>query len=83
MVAAAQTTSQYQFDDSQLGRVKQLIAGLKTRLDVAEKLANAETTFQGEIPLDTSTPENIVDEVTEYFSEKPAEAVAKVAALDK
>ena len=83
MVAAAQATSQYQFDDSHLGRVKELIAGLKTRLDVAEKLANAETNIQGEIPLDTATPENIVDEVTEYFRDKPAEAMGKVAAVDK
>ena len=52
MVAAAQTTSNYQFDDSRLGQVKELIAKLRTRLDVAEKLVNAETKYQGEIPLE-------------------------------
>jgi chromosome segregation ATPase len=82
MVAAAQTTSQYQFDDSQLGRVKELIANLKTRLEVAERLANAEVSFPGEIPLETSTPESIVDEVTEYFEVKPAEAVGSLAAIE-
>ena len=33
MVAAAKTTSNYEFDDSQLGRVKALIADLQVRLD--------------------------------------------------
>ena len=55
MVAAAQTTSNYQFDDSQLGRVKELVQNLKTRLEVSEKLVNAESEFQGEIPLDKAT----------------------------
>ena len=34
MIAAAQSTSNYQFDDSQLGRVKELVSDLQTRLDV-------------------------------------------------
>jgi hypothetical protein len=83
MIAAAKTTSQFQFDDSRLGRVKELMAGLKTRLDVAEKLVNCDSSYQGEIPLDATTPENIVDQVTQYFgdkTEKPAEVeVASVA----
>jgi chromosome segregation ATPase len=70
MIAAAQTTSNYQFDDSRLGRVKELVANLRTRLEVAERLVNAETSMHGEIPLDVPTPENIVDEVTEYFDQK-------------
>jgi peptidoglycan hydrolase CwlO-like protein len=68
MVAAAQATSRCQFDDSRLGRVKELVSDLRTRLDVAERLANAETSFHGEIPLEETAPENIVDQVTEYFS---------------
>ena len=50
MVAAAQTTSNYQFDESQLGRVKELVSNLKTRLEVAEKLVNAEADFPGRNP---------------------------------
>ena len=79
MVAAAKTTSNYQFDDSRLGRVKELVSNLRNRLEVAEKLVNAEVNFQDEIPLEKSTPENIVEQVTEYFGPKtphPA-AVAK------
>jgi phage shock protein A len=79
MVAAAKATSNYQFDDSRLGRVKELVAGLRDRLEVNEKLVNAEVYYHDEIPLDKTTPENIVDQVSEHFSPKtPAQsAVAK------
>jgi hypothetical protein len=78
IVSAAQTTSNYQFDDSQLGQAKELVSDLRTRLEVAERMVNAEKQFQGEIQLEAITPENIVDEVAEYFAEKTPEA-AKVA----
>ena len=69
MVAAAQTTSNYNFDDSRLGRVKELIGELRTRLDVAERLVNAEGYFQDEIPLDQVAPANIEEKISEYFGE--------------
>lgn len=68
MVEAAQTTSDYKFDDTQLSRVKELVTDLRTRLEVAEKLVNAEGQFRDEIPVSEPAPENIVDEVAEYFS---------------
>jgi chromosome segregation ATPase len=79
MVAAAETTSKYQFDDSRLGRAKELVANLRSRLEVAEKLVNAEVYYHDEIPVDKATPENIVEQVTEHFAAKtPAtEKVAK------
>jgi hypothetical protein len=77
MVAAAQTTSKYQFDDSQLGHVKELVSNLRTRLEVAEKLVNAEVQYQGEIPLDKAAAESVVDQVTEYFSDKAPEGKAE------
>jgi phage shock protein A len=77
MVAAAQTTSNYQFEDSRLGQAKELVSDLQTRLEVAEKLAGAESEFQGEIPLDRVTPQNIVQQVSEYFRGPDAKAVAK------
>lgn len=70
MVAAAKTTSSFQFDDSQLGQAKELVAGLRTRLEVDEKMVNAETEFQGEIPMDKATPQNIVEQVGDYFADK-------------
>jgi chromosome segregation ATPase len=70
MIAAAKATSNYQFDDSRLGRVKELVASLKNRLSVAEKLVNAEVYYHDEIPLDKATPENIVEQVSEHFVPK-------------
>jgi len=83
MIAAAQTTSSYQFDDSQLGRAKELVQNVKTRLDVREKLVNAESEYQGEIPLDKISPQNIVDQVGDYFGEKKPDAKAVAAAEKK
>ena len=82
MVAAAQTTSQYQFDDSQIGRVKELVSNLKSRLEVSEKMVNAETEFQGEIPLDKASSQNIVDQVSDYFGDKKPDSKA-VATTEK
>lgn len=67
MIAAAQTTSQFHFDDSRLGHVKELITDLRTRLDVADQMVQAETDFHPEIPLDEPAPENVVEQVSEYF----------------
>lgn len=78
MVAANETANRYQFDDSQLGRVKELVSNLRTRLDVAERMVSAETEFHGEIPLDETVSEDIVDQVTEYFA-GPAPAVESIA----
>ncbi len=70
MLAAAQTTSEYRFDDSKLARAKELVNDLRTRLDVAEKMVNAEGELQGEIQLENPVPEDIVERVAEYFGEQ-------------
>jgi predicted nuclease with TOPRIM domain len=75
MIAAAKATSEYQFDESQLGRVKELVENLRTRLDVDEHLVEAQSNYHDEIPLDETAPEDIVDQVTEYLgTEQPAAA---------
>ena len=78
-LAAAQTTSDYNFDDSKLARAKELVSDLRSRLEVAEKLVDAEGHFQGQIQLDEPASENIVEQVTEYFEHRQAapEAVAQ------
>lgn len=76
MVEAAQTTSDYAFDDTQLARVKELVTDLRTRLEVAEKLVNAEGQFRDEIPVGEPAPENLADEIADYFGGK-----SKVAEL--
>ncbi|NLE39856.1 MAG: hypothetical protein GX621_17695 [Pirellulaceae bacterium] len=67
MVDAAKTSATYHFDDSKLGRVKELIADLQIRLDTERKMVDAEVYTPGEIPLDEVAPEDVVDQVSEYF----------------
>jgi hypothetical protein len=67
LVEVAQASSEFVFDDSQLARCKELISDIRTRLDVAAKLANADVNLDVEIPLDEATPSDITDQVAEYF----------------
>lgn len=75
MVEAKQTVAEYNFDDSRLSRAKELISDLRTRLEVAGKMVDAEGTFQDEINLSEAQSEDILGEVTEYF-EAPRPQVA-------
>ena len=67
LVEVAQASSDYVFDDSQLARAKELINDIRTRLDVAAKLANADVNVTTEIPLNETAPADITDQVTQYF----------------
>lgn len=67
LVQVAQATSDYQFDESQLSRAKELIADIRTQLDVQAKLANADVNVEVEIPLDDTAPSDITDQVAAYF----------------
>jgi len=67
LVEVAQATSDYQFDESQLSRAKELIADIRTQLDVQAKLANADVNVEVEIPLDDTAPSDITDQVALYF----------------
>jgi chromosome segregation ATPase len=84
MIAAAETTSNYNFDDSELGRVKELISGLRERLEVNERLVNADQYYHDEIPVDKTAPDNIAEQISRYFSPpKPAAVGAKAVELAK
>ena len=67
LVEVAEASSDFQFDDSKLARAKQLMTDIRTRLDVAAKLANADVNFQKEIPLDETVAEDVTEQVAEYF----------------
>lgn len=68
MIEAAQTASSLQIDGSRLGRVRELITDLRTKLDVAERMVAAESQYRGEIPVEHADKPDIVEEVTRYFS---------------
>jgi len=74
MVDAAKPTADYRFDDSKLGRVKELISDLQVRLETERKLVDAEACFPDEIPLEEVAPEDIVEQVTQYFEPQQAES---------
>lgn len=67
LVEVAQASSDLKLDDSHLARAKELIVDIRTKLDVAAKLANADTNFKDEIPLDEPAAEDITEQVAEYF----------------
>ena len=67
LVEVAQASSDYVFDDSQLARAKELINDIRTQLDVAAKLANADANVEVEIPLDETAPSDITEQVADYF----------------
>ena len=75
MVQVAQTASDFNFDDSHLARVKDLVTDIRTRLDVAERLVNAEPQFQDQIILEEPASDDIVEEVAQFFElDRPATA---------
>lgn len=74
MLEVAQTTSEFNFDDSQLSRTRELINDINTRLEVGEKLINQDVQLHDRIPLDAEevpSSEDVLDAVTKYFSESP------------
>jgi chromosome segregation ATPase len=83
MVEVAKATSEFDFDDSQLARTRELITEISTRIDVEEKVANSDGYFYDEIPLDEE-PESgdISQAIAEYFGKMPAE-VASTGDLPK
>lgn len=82
MVEVAQTTSDFNFDDSHLSRTKELIAEIGDRIEVAERLVNADTNYHDRIPLDQPAADrNITQEITNYFGERRAEIEALVQSV--
>ncbi|MEM8865166.1 MAG: hypothetical protein AAGF31_06415 [Planctomycetota bacterium] len=67
LVEVAQASSDVIFDDSQLARAKELITDIRTKLDVAAKLASADVDVHAEIPLDAAQSEDVTEQVAAYF----------------
>lgn len=63
----AQSAEMTQFDESKLSRLQDLITGIKTRLDVDERLLNVDTELQYEIPVDIEVDEDVVAQVAVFL----------------
>lgn len=79
LVQVAQASSDVvALDESQLSRAKGLISDIRSRLDVASRLANADTSFPGEIQLDPAASEDVSEQVAAYFSLKSDASLTNV-----
>jgi chromosome segregation ATPase len=76
MVEVAQTKSNFSFDDSRLSHTKELISDIQARIEVAERMVDAEGQFHDEIPLETVADEDISRKIAEKFGSERAEIEA-------
>lgn len=79
MVTVAQTSSEFNLDNSVLARANQLVRDVETRLDVAERMLSADMEYAEAIPMEQPVSENIVEEVAKYFGDQDPQ-VESVAA---
>jgi hypothetical protein len=81
MLKVAKTASDFNFDNSQLARTKELIEDIRTRIEVEEKLiGEVQAEVIGQIPLDEpeASEEDITDRVSRYFGSDTAESFVDV-----
>lgn len=83
MVEVAQTTSDFQFDDSHLARTKSLLRDIQTRIEVAERLVDSEGYFAEEIQLNQPEVADVSDEVAAYFGMAGTEELVAETQLDE
>jgi chromosome segregation ATPase len=73
MVEVAEAGSQFAVNDSALGNVRQVLDEISTRIDVAEKMVQC-FDEAGSLPVgEEETAENLVDQISDYFSRGDAE----------
>ncbi|UCG58001.1 MAG: hypothetical protein JSU70_00565 [Phycisphaerales bacterium] len=70
LVKAAAVGSHIQVDSSKLAQTEKLIAQIKKRLDVAERVLAHESHFVQSIPVDTIVEKDLLTQVDEYFGAK-------------
>ena len=67
LVKAASIGSEIQVDNSKLAKTEKLIAQIKKRLDVAERVLAHESQFVQAIPVDAVSEGDLLTQVDEYF----------------
>ena len=82
LVKAAAVGSHFQVDNSKLAQTEKLIAQIKKRLDVAERVLAHESAFVQAIPVDAVPEEDLLTQVDEYFQTKRQLAVVEPQASE-
>lgn len=80
MVTVAQTSSEFNLDDSALARVSQLVRDVETRLDVTERMLATDIQFAEEIPLEQPASADISAQISAYFHGADESLTGAVAA---
>ncbi|MGV3485662.1 MAG: hypothetical protein ACO1RT_14695 [Planctomycetaceae bacterium] len=75
----AQTSSELSLDDSHLSRTRQLLDDIASRIDVEEETVAVDNEYFGEINLEETASEDLLDEISNYFA-KPGDDVSKSVA---
>ncbi len=81
MNEVAQTTSDFSFDDSHLARTRELLRDIETRIQVGERMVQADLDFDRDVLLEDEVETNdVVDEIARYFSAEPSvDAIAELS----
>jgi chromosome segregation ATPase len=80
MVQVAQTSNPISLDDSHLSGTRRLLDEIRSRIDVAERLAASDGVMSGSIQLDEVSTEDVVQEIADYFGEGRAEVETLISA---
>ena len=67
LVEVAQTTSDLNIDDSELGRAREMIDDMEARIATAEKMVHATEFYHDEIPVSQPGSADIVADFDDYF----------------
>ena len=80
MIELAKTTSEFNFNEDNLGQAKKLVSDLQGRLEVEERLVGNHGDLSNEVVLknDTTKNKDISSRVTQYFGLKPSDPPVEV-----
>ena len=78
----AQTSSELSLDDSHLSRTRQLLDEIASRIDVEEETVAVDTEYFGEINLDETSSEDLLDQISSYLAQPRAEVSSSVASIN-
>lgn len=78
--ALAAASRRFELDDSALGRAKEALAGVKKRLDVAQRVLENDLVFHGEPATEPQAARDVVKEIDDLFGAAPATAAVAATA---